>query len=63
MDSIVSIAPDGRRMQNTHRNSGKGERERRTLLSGRNQAVLLINAGKEFTVERSDGQRLVLIAV
>ena len=55
MDSVVSTAPDGRRMQNTHRNSGKGKCERRTLLPGGNQAVLCINAGKEFAVERSDG--------
>ena len=63
MDSVVSTAPDGRRMQNTHRNSGKGKCERRTLLPGGNQAVLRINAGKEFAVERSDGYRLVAVAI
>ena len=55
MDSVVSTAPDGRRMQNTHRYSGKGNCVRRTLLPGGIQAVLRINAGKEFAVERSDG--------
>ena len=64
MDSAVSTVPDGSRMQNTHRNSRKGEYvPRRTFLPSGNQAVLFVDAGEEFAVARFAGQCLVAIAV